>query len=134
MNRIITLSGQRMNIDHMVMIFRPAGRPMTAIATTAPGAASIGVREEPAVIMKAIEKAGAGREFIQLTSANLGVGKLLVAFRHLAAYGKNPTSGAGLVFGVNGIAPEPARETPEQIDALIELATKPFVNGQHLDT
>lgn len=130
MNRFITLSGQRMNIDHMVMIFRPAGRPMTAIATTAPGAAIIGVREEPAAIMKIIEEAGASREFIQVTSANIATGKVQVAVRHLAAYGKNPTSGAGLVFGVQGIAPEPVRETPEQIDALLNAVNGALVAPQ----
>lgn len=132
MTRFITLSGQRMNIDHIVMFFRAAGRPMTSIASAAAGTPSIGVREMPAVILKAIEEAGAGGAFIPVTSGNLGVGTLHVSHAHLVAYGKNMTSGSGLVFSVQGLAPEPVRETPEEIDALLATAMLPKLNGKHL--
>ena len=134
MNHFLTLSGQRMNIDHMAMIFRPAGKPMTCMATNVPMSLNVSVKETPEVILKALEKAGAAREFVQLTSGNLGVGKLLVATRHLAAYGKHTTGGSVLIFAIDGMAPEPARETPEEIDALVEAAARPFVNGPRLAT
>jgi hypothetical protein len=127
MNRFLALSGQRMNIDHMAMIFRPAGKQMTHIATNVPISLNVSVRETPEVILRALEKAGAAREFIQITSGNIGGGKLLVATRHLAAYGKQQVgSGSVLIFAIDGMGPEPARETPEEIDALVEAASMPF--------
>lgn len=124
MSRFITLSGQRISIDHIVMIFRQPANPMTVMATTVAGSPSIGVREAPEAIMKLIERIGAARDFIQVTSANLGVGKLRVNLRHVAAFGKNGANGSALVFGVAGLSPEPVRETPEELDALLPVFAK----------
>jgi hypothetical protein len=125
------MSGQRMNLDHVVMFFRPVSAPMTTIAHTVGSQPPIGVRETPDDVWEKIQKAGAESEFILVQSGQLGGGKLRVAIRHVAGYGKHTSGGSGLIFGAANIAPEHVRETPEQIDSLIATAGL-VLNGKAL--
>lgn len=120
MDRFINLGTTAFNIDHIVGFAQPVNMP-TQIQLSIAGSPVIGVKEKPDILYGLIKMAGAGGEFIQLTSTTLTVGKQWLAHRFIACIQPHQ-NGANILLAKAGAPPETVRESQERVRDLIRQA------------